>query len=1022
MARFLKIAALLGIGLVLVFGALLFTFYRLVQIGEFRGFLISEVERQTRLKVRVGEARLRMGSMMGIAFRDFALLEPGDDQPVVEAQRILVRVALLPLLERRLVFDEIRLYQPRLRVARDEKGQFPLMELILSLPFKKQGDVRFDLDLRGIKIEKGEFLFLDQRQTGVAVTRLREADLELRRSRLNESLFSASGVPTEVSTEAARVLDFGLKTIVERNGQKVGLVSKGKMVLPKESLEPRQTWLDADIRVENLPTDLFQDYYGHLLPVRTIQGMLNTHIRWRGSLAQEGHTNWEIGFKRVELDAPDLFPNRLVPGDGKLELEADWSPKAIRITRFALRSQEISMAVEGSVRSLGEKGSDVALRLSTPFVPVVFARKYTPTPVLSSPTWSSWIGKLNQGEIKLTQVEISGPVSDLRRLFEPGAEGRLSLDAEVRDLGGNLGGSYLPLRGVSGRITLEKGVLYYKGFRGAYGQSRFVEVEGTHKDAAGQGSLELRARGEVDLGELREQLKQGFLSPLAAKVVNGLDEFSGKAKFGISLRKDSGSYEYNGQLSLDNARLRMGDLSFAQVRGELSLSPQEIRAEKLTALLAGSPIQARAVWKDYQSEKSAFDLTVESSGVRAGVVTRMLLSTGSLQDPGTVRGAIHYQGLLNSAGERRLSGSLELVGIQLPVKLFSQPLRDVAGKVDFDGKRIDFQALKGQVAGYGFNFSGQWRYAEKPQLVFTFNSPEMDLGRALSRQHLELDDWYDRLQARGKISIGKGRHEGFEFTDLKSDLTLDKRVWQMENLFARSAGGTVQGILSIIDSRDGFGLAAEPDIQGVPVQAVLRWFDVETKEITGNVHTTGKFESSGTSRAERRQNLSGDFHLEIRDGVLGRMPLLVRVLNLMDLTRWFSFQVPDFKQRGISFRSVNGDFKVKNGIYTTENLVVDSDDISITGAGHYDGPKDSIDAVVAMRPFPRVRSVVSYIPLIGPGIAAIKDSVMVASFHVEGPLEDPTVTPAPLSTLSEFFLGALKIPQKLITIPGTGQK
>ena len=55
-------------------------------------------------------------------------------------------------------------------------------------------------------------------------------------------------------------------------------------------------------------------------------------------------------------------------------------------------------------------------------------------------------------------------------------------------------------------------------------------------------------------------------------------------------------------------------------------------------------------------------------------------------------------------------------------------------------------------------------------------------------------------------------------------------------------------------------------------------------------------------------------------------------------------------------------------------------------------------------------------------IAAIKDSVMVASFHVQGSMENPTVTPAPLSTLSEFFFGALRIPQSLITIPGTDGK
>ena len=112
---------------------------------------------------------------------------------------------------------------------------------------------------------------------------------------------------------------------------------------------------------------------------------------------------------------------------------------------------------------------------------------------------------------------------------------------------------------------------------------------------------------------------------------------------------------------------------------------------------------------------------------------------------------------------------------------------------------------------------------------------------------------------------------------------------------------------------------------------------------------------------------------------------------------------------------------MKNGIYSTENLIVDSDDISITGAGQVDGPNDAIDAVLAFRPFPRIGSVVSYIPLIGPGIAGIKDSIMVASFRVQGPVDDATITPAPLSTLSEFFFSALKIPLKMIPLP-SGEK
>ncbi|MBI2539032.1 MAG: AsmA-like C-terminal domain-containing protein, partial [Deltaproteobacteria bacterium] len=372
--------------------------------------------------------------------------------------------------------------------------------------------------------------------------------------------------------------------------------------------------------------------------------------------------------------------------------------------------------------------------------------------------------------------------------------------------------------------------------------------------------------------------------------------------------------------------------------------------------------------------------------------------------------------------ERSLSGALELIGVEMPFPFFRQPLREVRGRVLFDAGGFELQGMRAQLAGYPFDFSGRWKYTEKPGLTFALNFPEMDIAYLLPQDGRSDHDWYDRFQAKGRIRIGKGRFEGFEFSELNTDLTLDKRTWRLENFSARSLGGTVQGAGRFSDDAAGLAFSIEPRVQGVPLDGFLKWFDMGTREIAGRIHLTGKLESRGATGAERKRNLTGNFQLEIRDGLARRLELLVRILNVMDLTRWFSFQLPDLTQKGIRFRSVTGDFKVENGVYVTENLVVDSDDISITGAGQVDGPNEKIDAIIALRPFPRLGSVVSYIPLIGPGIAGIKDTVMVASFHVQGPVGDATITPAPLSTLSEFFFGALKIPQKLIPIPGTGKK
>jgi hypothetical protein len=86
----------------------------------------------------------------------------------------------------------------------------------------------------------------------------------------------------------------------------------------------------------------------------------------------------------------------------------------------------------------------------------------------------------------------------------------------------------------------------------------------------------------------------------------------------------------------------------------------------------------------------------------------------------------------------------------------------------------------------------------------------------------------------------------------------------------------------------------------------------------------------------------------------------------------------------------------------------------MTGSGKIDVAKDEIDFVLALRPFAGIDTVIGYIPLIGRGFAAIKNSFLVASFNVHGPLEEPTITPAPLSTLSEVFFGVLGIPKNMI--------
>lgn len=383
-----------------------------------------------------------------------------------------------------------------------------------------------------------------------------------------------------------------------------------------------------------------------------------------------------------------------------------------------------------------------------------------------------------------------------------------------------------------------------------------------------------------------------------------------------------------------------------------------------------------------------------------------------------VRGFIHYQGPFAGKAGRKFSGTLDLANVQLATMPLLQPLRELNGRIKMDDAGITFENIRGLLVGSPAAFSGRWRYAEKPQLVFDFASPAVDFPYLLSQIDKESSDFYATLEAQGKVALGQARMKGLELSDFRSDVGIDHRVWRLTNANARSAGGSIQGVARFADKPDTLAFDASPKVQGLPVSTFLTWLEVSNADMTGRVNLEGHLESIGKDGGERRRNLNGAFKLRIDDGIIHRLRILVQLLNLLDLSRWFTFQLPDLAKQGIRFRKITGDFKVVDGVYATDNLVVDSDDLRMTGGGKIDVPKGEVDFVVAVRPFAGIDTAINYIPLIGRGIAAIKNSFMVASFNIKGPIDRPTITPAPLSTLSEVFLSVLGIPKNMLGLGG----
>ncbi len=141
------------------------------------------------------------------------------------------------------------------------------------------------------------------------------------------------------------------------------------------------------------------------------------------------------------------------------------------------------------------------------------------------------------------------------------------------------------MRGVEGQISLAKGIVTFRNVRGFYGESRFTDIDGSYVLAPTEkGKLDLQLRGDVDLAELKEQVKAGLFSARAAKIASSLQDLAGRSKIDFALKRSAdAALQFDGKIALENVRVRYDDHSFSDVQGDVTFTPNEIKTDKLRA-------------------------------------------------------------------------------------------------------------------------------------------------------------------------------------------------------------------------------------------------------------------------------------------------------------------------------------------------------------------------------------------------------------------------------------------------------
>jgi hypothetical protein len=176
---------------------------------------------------------------------------------------------------------------------------------------------------------------------------------------------------------------------------------------------------------------------------------------------------------------------------------------------------------------------------------------------------------------------------------------------------------------------------------------------------------------------------------------------------------------------------------------------------------------------------------------------------------------------------------------------------------------------------------------------------------------------------------------------------------------------------------------------------------------------------------EFEKALNGKFNIDYKDGFVNKVPTVANIFSILNISQIFKFKLPDLNQNGFNYHALKGDFSIKNGIISTKLLKLESDSINLVYFGDINLVKKEYNANLAVYPLKTVDTILKYIPVIGYLFRDKKGhtGVVVTYFSIKGPLDNPSISMLPASTVTKkvgnILENIIKLPFSIITKPGS---
>ncbi|MEE3880470.1 YhdP family protein [Vibrio sp. YYF0003] len=272
-----------------------------------------------------------------------------------------------------------------------------------------------------------------------------------------------------------------------------------------------------------------------------------------------------------------------------------------------------------------------------------------------------------------------------------------------------------------------------------------------------------------------------------------------------------------------------------------------------------------------------------------------------------------------------------------------------------------------------------------------------------------------------KLKINDFWLQGYKVGKVNVDLQRsdDRLEWKKLNFSSGKNSIDMSGWWELTDERSHSNLSFK--VKGDNNTDLMERFGITSGIQQAPFELNANMEWDGAPWSMKTQTLQGDVSTEFGKGVISEVSGAARLLGLFSLDsiiRKMQLDFTDVFDNGMAFNSITGTGKIQDGIFVTNDIVMDALAGEMQIRGMADVTKRLVDAEVKFTPditsglpmltaFAVAPQTALYVLAISTVISPVVEVFTQVNYEVKGPLESPTVKEISRSQ------GEYKLPEKL---------